>query len=135
MQASPSLTARLHHWARRLKRDGLSLWFARQHPQTPRLAKLICIFVVAYALSPIDLIPDFIPVLGYLDDLILLPALIWLAIRFIPPSVLADSRHQAEAWLARVGRKPSSKLGPALVLSGWLLLTWLTWRVLGPALS
>lgn len=132
MQEKLSLSARLRHWARRLKRDGLSLWFAGKHPQTPRLVKLLCIVVVAYALSPIDLIPDFIPVLGYLDDLILLPALIWIVIRLIPPPVMAESRRQAEAWLIRMGQKPRSKLGLAMVLGFWFLVICLSWRLLDP---
>ena len=81
------IAARLRTWAKKVKRDGVTLWFAGRHPQTPWFAKALGAFVVAYALSPIDLIPDFIPVLGYLDDAILLPALIWLAIRLIPAPV------------------------------------------------
>lgn len=73
----------LRRWARQLKRDVLALWFARRHPQTPWHAKALGAFVVAYALSPIDLIPDFIPVLGFLDDVILLPGLIWLTLRLL----------------------------------------------------
>ncbi len=68
----------LKNWARRIKRDGVTLWFAGKNPQTPWNAKALGIFVVAYALSPIDLIPDFIPILGYVDDVLLLPVLIWL---------------------------------------------------------
>jgi uncharacterized membrane protein YkvA (DUF1232 family) len=71
---------RLRDWARRLKRDAMTLWFARAHPATPWTAKVLAAIVVAYALSPIDLIPDFVPVLGYVDDVILLPLLIWLAL-------------------------------------------------------
>ena len=71
-----TLGDRLTTWARRLKRDGVTLWFALRDPRTPWHAKALGAFVVAYALSPIDLIPDFIPVLGYLDDVLLLPALI-----------------------------------------------------------
>ena len=71
-------------WARRIKRDSVTLWFAYRDPATPFLVKALCIFIVAYALSPIDLIPDFIPVLGYLDDVVLLPGLIWLAVRLVP---------------------------------------------------
>ena len=82
-------------WARRIKRDAITLWFARAHPATPWYAKALGAFVVAYALSPIDLIPDFIPVLGYLDDVIVLPALIWLTVRLLPPDVLAECRAQA----------------------------------------
>ncbi|KMZ12137.1 hypothetical protein BHUM_06415 [Candidatus Burkholderia humilis] len=70
--------------AKRIKRDSMTLWFAYRDPRTPMLVKLLCVFVVAYALSPIDLIPDFIPVLGYLDDALLLPGLTWLAIRLLP---------------------------------------------------
>jgi len=66
---------------------------------------------VAYALSPIDLIPDFIPILGYIDDALLLPALIWLTVRLLPPKVVDDSRAKANRWMAMQGRKPSSMLG------------------------
>lgn len=62
-------------WARHIKRDSMTLWFAYRDPKTPLLVKLLCVCVVAYALSPIDLIPDFIPVLGYVDDALLLPGL------------------------------------------------------------
>ena len=89
----------LRRWARQLKRDVLALWFARRHPQTPWHAKALGAFVVAYALSPVDLIPDFIPVLGFVDDVILLPGLIWLTLRLLPPQVLADSRDKAQAWM------------------------------------
>ena len=111
---------RLKAWARRIKRDGVTLWFACKSPQTPWYAKTLGAFVVAYALSPIDLIPDFIPVLGYVDDVLLLPALIWLTVRLLPPAVLADSRQQAEAWMQAQGRKPRSRAGIALVVGVWL---------------
>lgn len=117
----------LRDWARRIKVDGVTLWFACRHPQTPWWAKLLAVCVVAYALSPIDLIPDFIPVLGYLDDVLLLPGLIWLTIRLIPADVRHSCRAQADAWLAREGRKPRSRLGLALVLLVWLGLGWLLW--------
>jgi uncharacterized membrane protein YkvA (DUF1232 family) len=71
------VTETLRAWARRVKRDGVTLWFALGHPATPWPVKAIAAFVVAYALSPIDLIPDFVPVLGYVDDVLLLPGLIW----------------------------------------------------------
>lgn len=79
----------------RLKREVLTLWLAGRDPRTPLAAKLLAAAVAAYALSPIDLIPDFIPVLGLLDDLIILPAGIWLALRMVPPDVLADCRSEA----------------------------------------
>ncbi len=79
-------------WARRLKNEVVVLWFCTRHPRTPFVAKALAAGIVAYALSSIDLIPDFIPVLGYLDDAILLPALIWLALRMLPPDVLQGRR-------------------------------------------
>jgi uncharacterized membrane protein YkvA (DUF1232 family) len=117
----------LRQWARRIKRDAVALWFAYKHPGTPLLAKALCIFVVAYALSPIDLIPDFIPVLGYVDDVLLLPALIWLAVRMIPEAVLAECRTRGEEWLVREGRKPVNYCGAALVVAAWLALAWACW--------
>lgn len=111
---------RLKAWARRIKRDGVTLWFACKSPQTPWYAKALGAFVVAYALSPIDLIPDFIPVLGYVDDVLLLPVLIWLTVRLLPAAVLADSRQQADAWMLAQGRKPRSRAGVALVVGVWV---------------
>ena len=109
-------------WAQRLKRDALALWFARKHPDTPLIVKALCWFVVAYALSPIDLIPDFIPVLGYLDDALLLPGLIWLALRILPAHVIDAGRVSADAWLAEHGKRPASYWGAALVVLAWLAL-------------
>ncbi|ODV09298.1 MAG: hypothetical protein ABT20_11430 [Rubrivivax sp. SCN 70-15] len=109
-------------WARRLKRDGVTLWFAGKHPGTPWYAKALGAFVVAYALSPIDLIPDFIPVLGYLDDAILLPALIWATISLLPPDVLAESRAKAEDWTSRYRTKPRSTVGAVGIVLVWLVL-------------
>ena len=121
----------LRDWARRIKRDGVTLWFARKHPRTPWTAKALAVFVVAYALSPIDLIPDFIPVLGYLDDVLLLPALIWLTLRLVPTDVLADCRVQAEAWLAREGSKPRSVAGAVAIVVLWIAaVSVLAWWVM-----
>lgn len=111
-------------WAKRIKRDVVTLWFARRHPLTPWYAKALGVFVVAYALSPIDLIPDFIPVLGYLDDVILLPALVWLIVRMLPAIVLTQSRAQAEAWMASSARKPRSLSGALLVVAIWVIAAW-----------
>ena len=86
-------------WAKKIKRDGVTLWFAVKNPDTPWYAKALGAFVVAYALSPIDLIPDFIPVFGYLDDVILLPSLIWLTIKMVPNHVLVICRDQADLWI------------------------------------
>ncbi|QVQ28230.1 YkvA family protein [Achromobacter deleyi] len=115
-----TFSERLKAWARRIKRDGLTLWFAGKHPGTPWHAKAVGVFVVAYALSPIDLIPDFIPVLGYVDDVLLLPGLIYLAIRLLPPDVLAECRRQAEAWMDSAGSKPRSRAGAVLIVALWM---------------
>lgn len=109
-------------WARRLKRDVMTLWFARSHPATPWYAKAMGAFVVAYALSPIDLIPDFIPVLGYLDDVILLPVLIWLTVRLLPSQVLQESRKKAELWITAQGSKPRSLAAGVVIVLIWLAI-------------
>lgn len=119
----------LRNWARRIKRDGLTLWFAGKHPATPWHAKALAAVVVAYALSPIDLIPDFIPVLGYLDDVLLLPGLIYLTLKLLPPQVLADSRAQAEQWLAARASRPSSRAGAVAVVLIWLSVALGIWLV------
>lgn len=121
------LLDRIRVWARRIKRDGVTLWFACRNPETPFAAKALAVFVVAYALSPIDLIPDFIPVLGYLDDALLLPGLIWLAIRLVPQSVIESSRVQADAWMEAEGKKPVSYLGALLVVAVWLAVAYACW--------
>lgn len=102
-----------------LKTEVITLYFALRHPRTPMLAKLIAGLVVAYALSPIDLIPDFIPVLGYLDDIIILPAGIALVLRLLPASVLAECRARAQAL---TGRLKGSLIGAALIVGIWVLV-------------
>jgi len=118
----------IRQWARRIKQDAVMLWFAYRDPRTPWLPKLVCMLAVAYALSPIDLIPDFIPVLGYLDDAILLPAMVWLAVQLLPVTVVSDCRALAAEWMQTHGRKPVNRWGVAFVLLVWgLLLLWLAW--------
>ena len=117
----------LKAWAKRIKRDGVTLWFAGKHPHCPWYAKALGVFVVAYALSPIDLIPDFIPILGYVDDVLLLPGLIWLTIKLLPSDVLSESRSQADAWIAAKNAKPSSKVGAAFIVLLWLLACYGAW--------
>ena len=112
-----SIGDNLKAWANRLKRDGVTLWFAGKNPRTPWYAKALGVFVVAYALSPIDLIPDFIPVLGYVDDVLLPPGLIWVAIRLVPPDVLGECRGQADEWMQTKGSKPSSRIGAVLIVA------------------
>ena len=112
--------------ARIIKRDVATLWLAARHPDVPWYAKAVAAATVAYALSPIDLIPDFVPVLGYLDDLVIVPAGILLAIRLIPPDTLAELRNHAET----AGRLPRSRAGLAAIAVIWLvtaaaLLSWL----------
>ncbi|WP_165564206.1 YkvA family protein [Stutzerimonas balearica] len=99
----------------------MALWFCARHPALPWWLRLLTLAIVAYALSPIDLIPDFIPLLGYLDDLLLLPLGIWLVLRLTPPQVLAESREQALAWEARRAARPTSRAGAVAVVLIWLL--------------
>jgi uncharacterized membrane protein YkvA (DUF1232 family) len=122
------LTETIRNWARRIKRDAVMLWFARQHPDTPFLAKAICVFTVLYALSPIDLIPDFVPILGYVDDILLLPALIWLTVRMLPPHVVLSCRKQADDWMAVLGAKPKSYVGAVAVVAIWCVAIYFCWR-------
>ena len=121
---------KLKNWARLLKQDVLMLWFATKNPNTPWAPKAICIFIVAYALSPIDLIPDFIPILGFVDDLLLLPFLIWVAIRLIPNVIVQESRMRADQWLIQNQSKPMSNLGLLIVAVIWLLMIWLAYLLI-----
>ena len=125
----------VQQWAKRIKRDGVTLWFAGKHPDTPWYAKALGLIVVAYALSPIDLVPDFIPVLGFVDDILLLPALIWLAVRLLPPAVLAACRAQADAWMAARGAKPRSTAGAVMVVVVWIAVGVAAWYWLAPRLA
>ncbi len=115
MGLTGGLVQRWQTAARALKRELYALYLASRDPRTPWYAKAAIAGVLAYALSPIDLIPDFIPVLGYLDDLVLLPAGIWVALRLIPPTVMAESRARAEEAV----RLPASKAGLIVVLGLW----------------
>jgi len=121
--------AGLTRQARALRAQVLTLWFCRSHPDTPLLAKLLGALVVAYAFSPIDLIPDFIPVLGYLDDLVLVPLGIFLVLRLIPAPVLAESRRRADAWIAREEARPRSYVAAAAIIAVWLLAAYGAWRL------
>lgn len=110
---------RLKDRARRLSRETYAVYLAARHPRTPLMAKLLAGGVAAYALSPIDLIPDFVPVLGYLDDLLLLPAGIALALRMIPPDVMQECRERAAVQFAA-----GSSIRPgaaAVVVVTWIL--------------
>lgn len=126
---------RLQEWAQRLKLEVIALGFCSRHPRTPVMAKALAIALVAYALSPIDLIPDFIPVLGYLDDLLILPAGIWLLLKLVPDDVLAECRAQAARWQEDDGAAPRSRLGAALVIVFWLAVLALVGLWVAPRLA
>lgn len=121
------MSTHLTVWARNLKSELAALWLASRHPETPFLAKAIAIALVAYAFSPVDLIPDFVPLLGYLDDLIILPIGIWVVLRLIPEPVLAECRARGAQWLAERQSKPRSYAGLAIVVAVWIALAWLAW--------
>jgi uncharacterized membrane protein YkvA (DUF1232 family) len=118
------LLLRLKAWAKTIRRDILGLWVAARDPRTPALAKIVAGLVVAYALSPIDLIPDFVPVLGYLDDLIILPLGIVLAVKLIPAALMAEFRAAAEG----LSRRRAGWIAAATILALWLVVGWLLWR-------
>ncbi|MDX0547191.1 DUF1232 domain-containing protein [Sinorhizobium medicae] len=120
---------RARRWARDIKRDVIVLWLAARDSRVPWYAKLAAGAIAAYALSPIDLIPDFIPILGYLDDLVIVPLGIIAVLRLIPTDVLAELRIQA---LQQVER-PVSRAGMAAVISIWLtFVALISWMALAP---
>ena len=114
-----NLFRRLRLWARNLKRDVVALYLAARDPRVPWYAKAVAAVVAGYALSPIDLIPDFIPLLGYLDDVILLPLGIALAIRLIPPAIFEEHRKTATE---RAAKRPTSRIGAAIIIGIWMAL-------------
>ena len=113
-------------WARNIKRDVVALWLAARDPRVPWYAKAAAGAVAAYALSPIDLIPDFIPIIGYLDDLIIVPLGIMLAVKLVPADLMQEFRDEATRRA-----KPVSKAGLAFMVAVWILaalvLLWLFW--------
>lgn len=117
--AGPSL-------AHRLRVEAHAVWLAARDPRTPWAARVVGLLIAAYALSPIDLVPDFIPVLGLVDDAILIPAGLWLFERLVTPMHMAEHRAAAE----RAAARPVSWLGLALVLLGWVVAAWLVWKAL-----
>jgi uncharacterized membrane protein YkvA (DUF1232 family) len=106
--------------ARGLKQQSYVLFLAYKNPQTPWYAKIFAALVVAYAFSPIDLIPDFVPVLGYLDDLVLVPLGIALALKMIPADVIAEAREEVET--AFPDGKPKNWVAGAIIIAIWVLL-------------
>lgn len=118
---------KLKVWARKLKEDIYTLYLASGDPRIPFTAKVVVIITVAYAFSPIDLIPDFIPILGYLDDLLLLPIGIWLSIKLIPEEVLEAYRQQAKSKLIR--KKPNYIVAVIIVLL-WILIAFSAYKAI-----
>jgi uncharacterized membrane protein YkvA (DUF1232 family) len=124
---------RLRARVRNLKEETYALYLACRDPRVPWYAKLLAAIVVAYALSPIDLIPDFIPILGYLDDLLIVPAGIALAVKLIPEEILHEHRARASVELESL---PRSRLGAAIVLGIWALVAlWIASILWRPDLS
>jgi uncharacterized membrane protein YkvA (DUF1232 family) len=115
---------------RALKKETFALYLACRHPRVPWYAKVLALIVVGYALSPIDLIPDFIPILGYLDDMVLIPLGIMLVIRMIPAEVLAECRRKAEAMVGRATR--AGKIAAVVIVMIWIMTAALVvWLIIG----
>jgi uncharacterized membrane protein YkvA (DUF1232 family) len=125
------MLSRTKQWARALKRDAHALYLAARDPRVPWYAKALAIAVAGYALSPIDLIPDFIPVLGYLDDLIIVPAGMALVLSLIPAEIMAEHRALATAAQDR----PVSRTAGAIIVAIWVasvaFTVWLGFRYFG----
>lgn len=110
----------LKQLARQLKKETRAIYLASKDPRVPWMARFLATCVVAYAFSPLDLIPDAIPILGYLDDLILVPAGIWLVLKLIPPEILAECREKAESEITQ--EKPTNWVAAGIIVAMWVLL-------------
>jgi uncharacterized membrane protein YkvA (DUF1232 family) len=123
---------RLRRWARDITRDVYAVYLARRDPRVPWYAKALAVCVAAYAFSPIDLIPDFIPILGYADDLLILPLGVFLVVKLIPADVMAEHRAQAAGLMER----PASKAAAAVIVALWIVVAgfsgWVAFRWLVP---
>jgi len=107
----------LRHWTHRIRVDAHAVWLAARDSRTPLPARLFGLAVAAYALSPLDLIPDFVPVLGLVDDLILLPLGVWLFVRMVPAPLFAEHRLAAEA----ASERPVSRSGALVIVLIWAI--------------
>ena len=125
------MLGRLRHWAEALKKEGLALWFCCRHQDMPWLPRILAIVLVGYFLSPIDLIPDFIPVLGYLDELVLMPLGIYFILKLVPGPVLTECRAQAEAWIAGHHATPKSIIAAVIIMLLWMLVFAALWKYYG----
>ena len=121
------MLSRIKGWARRLKRDSHAVYLAARDPRVPWHVKLLALAVAGYALSPIDLIPDFIPVVGYLDDLVIVPLGVWLVLTLVPSDIMVECRAKANAAASR----PISRGGMAAIILLWmagaLVLGWIVY--------
>lgn len=116
---------RIRRWAQALRRDAYAVYLAARSPDTPWYVKVVAVVVAAYAFSPIDLIPDFIPVLGYLDDLILVPLGIWLVVALIPEPAMAFYRAKADEVMQR---PRDGKIAAMAIVAIWIFgAAWLGW--------
>ena len=116
------MAGRLKHWARVVNRDVYALYLASRDPRIRWSVKLLAVAVVGYAFSPIDLIPDFIPILGYLDDLIIVPLGILLVVRLIPPDIMTELRGLAAASMER----PRGRTAAIVIVGIWIAMATLT---------
>lgn len=127
MENGSTIIKRLKRWALSIKRDVIALWIAASDPRVPWYAKAVAFLVAAYALSPIDLIPDFIPIIGYLDDLLIVPAGIMLAVKLTPADLMEEFRRLATLREER----PISKVGAGAVILIWIaavaVFAWWLW--------
>ncbi|MNJ39604.1 hypothetical protein D3C77_344820 [compost metagenome] len=129
-ETKPSLLNRLKTMAKKLKANLMVMYFAYRDPRVPLFTKIFAICVVAYAFSPVDLIPDFIPILGYLDDLILVPLGVYIALRLFPREVLEEYRTKAEEQ-RKLG-KPNNWITGTLIIAVWIALAiWSGWYIYG----
>jgi uncharacterized membrane protein YkvA (DUF1232 family) len=122
---------RLKNWARMIRRDAHAIYLAARDPRTPWYVSALAVCVAGYALSPIDLIPDFIPVLGYLDDVVIVPLGILAVVKLMPPEIMAE--HRAAAALA--AERPVSRMAAVIIAAIWaasvMATAWLAWRYFG----
>jgi uncharacterized membrane protein YkvA (DUF1232 family) len=112
-----ALLSRMKLWARRLRRDGHAIYLASRDPRVPWYVKFLALAVAGYALSPIDLIPDFVPIIGYLDDLIIVPLGIWFVVSLIPKEIMAEYRAKAN----EAGLRPVGRAGMIAIIALWIL--------------
>jgi uncharacterized membrane protein YkvA (DUF1232 family) len=119
--------------SKRLKSEVYALYLASKDPRTPWYAKILAALIMSYALSPIDLIPDFIPIAGYVDDLILIPLGIALLIKIIPKDILEECRARAESYFS--GRKPKSWVAAIIIILIWILAIYLILALIWPVVS